>query len=121
MNNKLVAFALFSVAVFSGLSAEKTIDIDLAAKPIRDMKKTANGVAMGVNGALEAWLCSFPGNDDWLYVSNKVETARIFRQAGLRVLRLQGMNSWFGGRNLRTKDGKFPRTNPKAADRKSVV
>jgi hypothetical protein len=115
MNNKLVAFVLFSVSVLSGLSAETTIDIDLTAKPIRDMKKTANGVAMGVNGALEAWLCSFPGNDDWLYVSNKVETARIFRQAGLRVLRLQGMNTWFGGRNLRTKDGKFPRTNPKAA------
>jgi len=103
------------VACAFGASAEMTIDLDLKAKPIKDMKKTANGIAMGVNGAMEAWLSGVPGNDDILYVSNKVETARIFRQAGLRVMRLQGMNTWWNNRTKRTKDGKFPLTNPTAA------
>ena len=98
-----------------GAFADFRIDIDLDAKPIKDMGKTANGVAMGVNGAMEAWLSGVSGNDDILFVSNKVETARVFREAGLRVMRLQGMNSWFGGRGKRTKDGLFPLTNPKAA------
>lgn len=98
-----------------GASAEVKLDLDLKAKPIKDMRTTANGVAMGVNGAMEAWLSRIPGNDDILFLSNKVETARAIRQAGLRVMRLQGINSWFNNRNKRTKDGKYPLTNPKAA------
>ena len=111
---KTLVAAAVAVCAF-GASAGMTIDLDLEAKPIKDMKTTANGVAMGVNGAMEAWLCGVEGNDDILYVSNRVETARIFRQAGLRVMRLQGMNSWWNGRTKRTKDGKYPLTNPKAA------
>jgi hypothetical protein len=118
-NIKGIKMKYFSLALFAaitlGASAEMQIDLDIKAKPIKDMKKTANGVAMGVNGAMEAWLCHIPGNDDIFFVSNKVETSRIFRQAGLRVMRLQGMNSWFNNRNKKTKDGKYPLTNPKAA------
>ncbi len=98
-----------------GASAEVKIDLDTKAKPIKDMRSTANGIAMGVNGAMEAWLSHVSGNDDILFISNKVATARAFREAGLRVMRLQGMNSWFNGQHYRTKDGKYPRTNPKAA------
>ena len=105
--------AICALACAAG--AAMTVDLDLKAKPIKEMKTTANGVAMGVNGAMEAWLCGVEGNDDILYVSNKVETARVFRQAGLRVMRLQGMNSWWNNRTKRTKDGKYPLTNPKAA------
>ena len=112
--NKTILAALTAAAAWTA-AAGIDIDIDLKAKPIKDMKGTANGVAMGVNGAMEAWLCHVSGNDDILFVSNKVETARIFREAGLRVMRLQGMNSWFNNRSKRTKDGKYPLTNPKAA------
>ena len=112
--NKTIIAVLAAAAAWTA-SAGIDIDLDLKAKPIKDMKKTANGVAMGVNGAMEAWLCHVSGNDDILYVENKVETARVFRQAGLRVMRLQGMNTWFNNRSKRTKDGKYPLTNPKAA------
>ena len=104
--------AICALACAAG--AAMTVDLDLKAKPIKEMKSTANGVAMGVNGAMEAWLCGVDGNDDILYVSNKVETARIYRQAGLRVMRLQGMNTWWNSRMKRTKDGKYPLTNPTA-------
>ena len=112
--NKTIIAVLAAAAAWTA-SAGIDIDLDLKAKPLKDMKKTANGIAMGVNGAMEAWLSHVNGNDDILFVSNKVETARIFRQAGLRVMRLQGMNSWFNNRSKRTKDGKYPLTNPKAA------
>ena len=113
MNKTIIAVLATAASwtTFAGLD----IDLDLKAKPIKDMRGTANGIAMGVNGAMEAWLSHVNGNDDILFVSNKVETARIFRQAGLRVMRLQGMNSWFNNRSKRTKDGKYPLTNPKAA------
>ena len=112
--NKTILAALTAAAAWTA-AAGIDIDIDLKAKPIKDMKGTANGIAMGVNGAMEAWLSHVNGNDDILFVSNKVETARIFREAGLRVMRLQGMNTWFNNRSKRTKDGKYPLTNPKAA------
>ena len=112
--NKTILAALTAAAAWTA-AAGIDIDIDLKAKPIKDMRGTANGIAMGVNGAMEAWLSHVNGNDDILFVSNKVETARIFREAGLRVMRLQGMNTWFNNRNKRTKDGKYPLTNPKAA------
>ena len=106
---------LAATAVSLAGYGEFLIDIDLEAKPIKDMKTTANGVAMGVNGAMEVWSCGEEGNDDVLFVSNKVETARIMREAGLRVMRLQGMNAWWNNRTKRTKDGKYPLSNPKAA------
>ena len=112
--NKTIIAALAVSAVWTAL-AGIDINLDLKAKPIKDMSKTANGIAMGVNGAMEAWLSHVDGNDDILFVSNRVETARIFREAGLRVMRLQGMNDWFNKRDKRTKDGKYPLTNPKAA------
>ena len=112
--NKTILAALTAAAAWTA-AAGIDIDLDLKAKPIKDMKGTANGIAMGVNGAMEAWLSHVNGNDDILFVSNKVETARIFREAGLRVMRLQGMNTWFNNRSKRTKDGKYPLTNPKAA------
>ena len=112
--NKTIISVLAAAAAWTA-SAGIGIDLDLKAKPIKDMRGTANGIAMGVNGAMEAWLSHVNGNDDILFVSNKVETARIFREAGLRVMRLQGMNSWFNNRSKRTKDGKYPLTNPKAA------
>ena len=112
--NKTIIAAFAVSAVWTAL-AGIDINLDLKAKPIKDMSKTANGIAMGVNGAMEAWLSHVDGNDDILFVSNKVETARIFREAGLRVMRLQGTNDWFNKRDKRTKDGKYPLTNPKAA------
>ena len=51
-----------------GASAEVKIDLDTKAKPIKDMRSTANGIAMGVNGANEAWLSHISGNDDILFI-----------------------------------------------------
>ena len=116
------AIALGAMAVNAGID----IDLDLKAKPIKDMKTTGNGVAMGVNGAIEDWLAHVKGNDFIFYVTNKVETARVYREAGLRVMRLQGMNSWFNRRvpnpyDINSKDKKevqraknYSQTNPKA-------
>ena len=107
--------ALAATVVSLAAYGELMIDVDLEAKPIKDMKTTANGVAMGVNGAMEVQSCGEEGNDDILFISNRVETARIMREAGLRVMRLQCMNPWWNNRTKRTKDGKYPLSNPKAA------
>lgn len=115
------------VALTAGAAlADFEIALDPKAQPIKDMRTTGNGVGMGFNGAVEGWLNSIRNNDDILYVSNKVETARVYRQAGLRLMRLQGMNSWFNRRgpnpyNPNSKDKKeqqaykrYDQTNPKA-------
>src|SRR5574344_683120 len=118
--------ALLATAMVATAKPDFTISLDPAAKPIKDMRMTGNGVGMGFNGAVEGWLNSIQGNDDILYVSNRFETAKVYRQAGLRLMRLQGMNTWFNSRrpnpyDPNSKDKKvvqaykrYNRTNPKA-------
>ncbi len=105
--------------------ADFSIDIDPAAKPIKDMSNTGCNQGIGFNAALESvWGV---GGDDWWFVSNKVETARILKEAGVNLVRLQCMNSWFDRRkpnpyDPNSKDPKVVRahksygqSNPKAA------
>ncbi len=90
--------------------ADFEITIDPAAKPFKDMRQTGCNQGIGFNAALEqVWGV---GGDDWHFVSNKVESSRILKEAGANLLRLQCMNGWF--RNRDNKDPKR-RTNPKAA------
>ena len=105
-NGTLLAAA--AVVCAGAAFADVEINLDMAAKPLKDMSKTGCNQGMGFNAALEnVWGAA---NDDWWFVSNKVESARILKQAGANLLRLQCMNGWFNRRN----DPKKP-TNPKAA------
>ena len=125
--NRIKLIACGVVCLTAGVaSAGFEIALDAKAKPIKDMRTTGNGVGMGFNGAVEGWLNSIRNNDDILYVSNRLETARAYRQAGLRLMRLQGMNSWFNCRGpnpydpnskdpkVRKAYARYNRTNPKA-------
>ena len=105
-NGTLLAAA--AVVCAGAAFADVEINLDMAAKPLKDMSKTGCNQGMGFNAALEnVWGAA---NDDWWFVSNKVESARILKEAGANLLRLQCMNGWFNRRN----DPKKP-TNPKAA------
>ena len=103
---RLVAVAVIACA--GAAFADVEIDLDMAAKPLKDLSKTGCNQGMGFNAALEnIWGAA---NDDWWFVSNRVESARILKAAGANLLRLQCMNWWFDRRT----DKKNP-TNPKAA------
>ena len=109
MNTKVImaAGAVFAAAA---ASADFSIDVDLGVKPLKDMSKTGCNQGMGFNAALEqVWSV---GGDDYWFVSNRVDTSRILREAGANLLRLQCMNSWFGRRN---DPDPRKRSNPKAA------
>ena len=114
MNMKTLLAAALAATSF-GAFADFEINLDLGQKPIKDMRTTGCGPGMGFNGAMEATFTNIEGNDDVLFVSNRLETADVMRRAGMRLLRLQCMNGWFESRKDRTKDGRYPATNPKAA------
>ena len=87
------AVALVCLAAAGALAADFEICIDPKVKPIKDMRQTGCNSGMGFNAALEAsWGVS--DNDYW-FVSNKVYTSRMLREAGANLLRLQGMRSWW--------------------------
>ena len=106
---KLVVCGLaVAAAVLAARAADFEIVIDPKAKPIKDMRKTGCNSGMGFNAALEQiWSV---GSDDWWFVSNKVHSSKILKEAGANLLRLQCMQSWWRRRN----DPKTP-ANPKAA------
>ena len=100
-----VAVTLVSLTAFGDFE----ITIDPKAAPIKDMRKTGCNSGMGFNCALENVFC--PVNDDFWFVTNRIQSARALREAGANLLRLQCMNSWFN----RRKPGSKRQTNPKAA------
>jgi len=118
---------IFSFLLVGALSsfADFSIDVDLAAKPIKDMRKANCVAGLGFNAAMESvWAAA---NDDWWFVSNKVETARVMKDAGVSLMRLQCANGWFYNArpnpyDINSKDPKirnyaknYRRSNPKAA------
>ena len=96
------------MAAAGAFAADFEIRIDPKAKPIKDMRQTGCNSGMGFNAALEQVFCV--ANDDYWFVSNKVSSSAMLREAGANLLRLQCMRSWWNRRN----DKKNP-TNPKAA------
>ena len=89
MKKTILCFA--SLACLGAL-AEFSINFDPAAgKPMKDMRKSGCNQGIGFNAALEnVWSVA---NDDYWFVSNKVETSRILKEAGANLLRLQCMKS----------------------------
>ena len=116
----LVAAGFAAVAM-----GDVEIDLDMKAKPLKDMSNSGCNQGMGFNAALEnVWGVA---NDDYWFVTNRIEAARVLKAAGANLLRLQCMNSWFWRRNPnpydpKSKDPKevqrykgYKQTNPKAA------
>ena len=86
------------VALFAGIcatltvaSAEAGIVLDVDAKPIKDQRNSSCAPDLGYAGTLMEG--SFHnGVAEWFYVSNRVETARLFREAGVRFIRQWSAN-----------------------------
>ena len=105
----------------TGAFAEFAIDVDLAAQPIKDMRQSGCNSGIGYNSALESVFGV--GKDDYWFVTNRMESARILREAGANLLRLQCFNSWFARRNpkpatppdSKKKSKPYRQSNPKAA------
>ena len=87
-------------AIAAGVAAVALADfeiaIDATKKPIKDMSGTGCNQGIGFNAALESFWSA--ANDDWWFVTNKVETARVLKAAGVNLMRLQCMNGWFYNR-----------------------
>ena len=121
----VILLASCAVACVGGLRADFSIDIDLAAAPLKDMRKSDCNQGLGFNAAMESVWCA--ANDDYWFVSNKVETARVLKDAGVNLMRLQCANGWFfndqpNPYDPNSKDPKermyaknYRRSNPKAA------
>lgn len=107
----VVAVAAASLA-FAG---EFAVELDIDGKPLKDIRKADCVAGLGFNAALEG-VFSIPsdGNDDWWFITNRVESARVLKNAGASLMRLQCMNSWWNRRDKVTKKG-YPSSNPKAA------
>ena len=93
--------------------ADFEIDLDLSQAPIKDVRKTNTGTLIGYSGAFNGEKGTGPLTEDSLwFVSNRVETARAFRNCGAWLLRSWNAENWWRRRN----DPKH-RSNPEAAFR----
>ena len=114
MNKKTLLAAALAATSF-GAFADIEIDLDLAQKPIKDVRKTNTGTLIGYSGAFNSMQGTGPGGEDSLwFVSNKVETARAFRECGAWLQRSWCANYWW---NLRKSKNPKNRTDPEAAFR----
>lgn len=110
-NARLMAAFAVAASLMQCAFADFKVSFDPAnMKPVKDMRKSGCNQGIGFNAALESiWSVA---NDDYWFVTNKVETSRILKDAGANLLRLQCMNSWFS----RQPPAKAKRqSNPKAA------
>jgi len=113
MNIRLTALAALAACAF-GAQADLEIEIDLSAKPKKDITKAKCNAGFGFNQALDTLSQPSEGGNDIWFVTNKYETARTLKKAGATLMRLQCANEWWRNRNEKTKHG-YPKTNPKAA------
>ena len=61
-----------------GAFADFEIKLDLSGKPMRDLSKTTSKTIVGYINAMHG-----PEyNDDYFFVSNRMETARVMKKAG---------------------------------------
>lgn len=102
--------AVFAAGMVMSACGDICISIPKNAIPIKDMSDCGCNQGIGYNAALESVFGV--GSDDWWFISNKVESARILKTAGANLLRLQCMNEWFGRRSHKDRSR---RSNPKAA------
>lgn len=90
-----------------GAFADFEIKLDLSGKPMRDLSKTTSKAIVGYINAMHG-----PEyNDDYFFVSNRMETARVMKKAGCCNCATWSSDGWFARRNH--KNPKY-RSNPKA-------
>ena len=109
--------------------ADFRITIDPAAKPLKDVRQSTCAPIVGYAGCLSNWERETNGKftDDFLYITNRYETARILRESGAWFQRMWSANKWFARRkpnphDPNSKDPKvrkwhseYYQTNPMAA------
>ena len=107
--------AVAAIGCVATAVADFEIDLDLGQKPIKDVRKTNTGTLVGYSGAFNSMQGTGPGGEDTLwFVSNKVETARAFRECGAWMQRSWNANGWW---RLRNEKNPGQRTDPVAAFR----
>ena len=114
MNIRKTTVWLLAAGCCAVAFADFEIALDAGAKPIKDMSNTGCNQGIGFNAALESvWGAA---NDDFWFVSNKFETARVLKEAGVNLVRLRCMNRWFDNRkpNPYDPDSKNPKERNKA-------
>jgi len=110
-----LACVTLALALFAGTArADFAIDLDFAAKPMKDVRTSTCGPEMGYAGcAMEMG----PGRGDtYFFETHGEDTARAMKEAGAWFQRMWSANSWFAKRNQQGKDGKM-QSNPDAAFR----
>ena len=112
MNVKMTVAAGAALMCSAGAYADFNINIDLSAKPIKDVRTSTCGPQVGYAGcAMEM----SPGKSDtYFFETNGEETARAMKEAGAWFQRMWSANDWFAKRNQKDKDGN-PMSNPDAA------
>ena len=97
---------LAAAAALAGTSAFADFDItlDLGEKPIRDARTSTCGPMVGYAG------CLANTDEAYWFSSNKVETARVMREAGAYFQRMWSANAWFKNRtNWHDPNSKDPK------------
>ena len=104
MKTKTLMAAAVAAAAF-GAFADFDIKLDLSGKPMRDLSKTTSKAIVGYISAMHA------EGDDYWFITNKMQTAAVMKQAGCYNHATWTSDGWFARRN--NPDPK-KRTNPKA-------
>ena len=100
---KTIAAGAAAICAFSTF-ADFEIDLDFDATPIRDMRKSTCFPMVGYAG------CLANTDEAYWFSSNKVETARVMREAGAWFQRMWSANSWFKNRrNWHDPNSKDPK------------
>ena len=93
MNGKAVIAAI-AATVACGAYADFEIEIDPAAKPIRDARQSTSGTLVGYAGCLVNEYI-----EGYWYGEYAAETSRAIREAGAWFQRMWQANAWFARRN----------------------
>lgn len=105
------AFQLFVLGALTACVAEggvgkpwpMPIEISTGDRPLKDMRASTSAPDLGYAGAMLEWSTE---NSEWFYISNRVESAKLMREAGAWVVRPWGANhKWQSGMAwAKTKD-----------------
>ena len=85
----LANILLAAIAQVAAIAAEKKpwplpIEVDAAAEPIKDLRNSSSAPDLGYAGAM---LETSTEVAEWFYISNRVESAKLIRDAGAWVVR----------------------------------
>ena len=85
----LANILLAAIAQVAAVAAEKKpwplpIEVDAAAEPIKDLRNSSSAPDLGYAGAM---LETSTEVAEWFYISNRVESAKLIRDAGAWVVR----------------------------------